>query len=58
VISHDIPSALRLADYIAFLHQGKIIFWGTPAQFRVATHEAIQKFLDAERSSYEVFATA
>ena len=49
VISHDIPSALLLADRIAFLHQGKIIFWGTPSELRQSPHEAIRKFIDAER---------
>ena len=43
VISHDIPSALLLADQIAFLHQGKIVFWGKPHDFRLSDHEAIQK---------------
>jgi phospholipid/cholesterol/gamma-HCH transport system ATP-binding protein len=48
VISHDIPSALLLADQIAFLHKGEIVFWGKPAEFRKATHPAIRSFLDAE----------
>jgi phospholipid/cholesterol/gamma-HCH transport system ATP-binding protein len=51
VISHDIPSALLLADHIAFLHQGQIVFWGAPAEFRQATHPAIRSFLDAEERS-------
>lgn len=49
VISHDIPSALLLADRIAFLHAGQIVFWGTPDEFRVSSHEAIQAFLAAEQ---------
>jgi phospholipid/cholesterol/gamma-HCH transport system ATP-binding protein len=48
VISHDIPSALLLADRIAFLHQGQIVFWGEPDEFRRAEHPAIRAFLDAE----------
>ncbi len=48
VISHDIPSALLLADRIAFIDQGQIAFWGDPAEFRVAKHPAIRNFLDAE----------
>lgn len=48
VISHDIPSALLLADQIAFLHKGEIVFWGKPAEFRKAQHPAIRAFLDAE----------
>jgi phospholipid/cholesterol/gamma-HCH transport system ATP-binding protein len=48
VISHDIPSALHLADRIAFLHQGRIVFWGPSSEFRRADHPAIRGFLDAE----------
>jgi phospholipid/cholesterol/gamma-HCH transport system ATP-binding protein len=48
VISHDIPSALLLADRIAFLHQGQIVFWGDPQEFRIAEHPAIRSFLEAE----------
>jgi phospholipid/cholesterol/gamma-HCH transport system ATP-binding protein len=55
VISHDIPSALLLADEIAFLHQGEIVFFGTPAEFRISSHEAIQSFLNAERRSLRAF---
>jgi phospholipid/cholesterol/gamma-HCH transport system ATP-binding protein len=53
VISHDIPSALLLADRIAFLHQGKIVFYGTPAEFRKSPNVGIQAFLEAERRSAE-----
>jgi phospholipid/cholesterol/gamma-HCH transport system ATP-binding protein len=53
VISHDIPSALLLADRIAFLHQGKIVFYGTPAEFKQSRHEGIQAFLTAERRTVE-----
>jgi phospholipid/cholesterol/gamma-HCH transport system ATP-binding protein len=49
VISHDLPSALLLADRIAFLHEGRIVFWGTPEEFRVAQHGSIQAFLEAEQ---------
>jgi phospholipid/cholesterol/gamma-HCH transport system ATP-binding protein len=53
VISHDIPSALLLADRIAFLFQGHIVFWGTPAEFRKSKHEAIKRFLDAEQRTVD-----
>jgi phospholipid/cholesterol/gamma-HCH transport system ATP-binding protein len=55
VISHDIPSALLLADRIAFLHQGQIVFWGTPSEFRLADHEAIRAFLNAEQRTLKAF---
>ncbi len=53
VISHDIPSALLLADQIAFLHQGEIVFWGKPAEFRKAEHPAIRAFLEAEERTVQ-----
>jgi phospholipid/cholesterol/gamma-HCH transport system ATP-binding protein len=55
VISHDIPSALLLADAIAFLHQGKIVFFGTPSEFKRSEVPAIQDFLNAERRTIEAF---
>ena len=55
VISHDIASALLLADRIAFLHAGEIVFFGTPSQFRRSEHEAIQRFIAAEYRSVQAF---
>jgi phospholipid/cholesterol/gamma-HCH transport system ATP-binding protein len=55
VISHDIPSALLLADQIAFLHEGEIVFFGTPHEFTRSKHEAIQAFLAAERRAISAF---
>ncbi len=49
VISHDLPSALLLADHIAFLDQGRIVFWGTASEFRLAENAAIREFLNAEQ---------
>lgn len=51
VISHDIPSALLLADMIAFLHQGKIVFVGTPEELKSSEVPIIRDFLQAERRS-------
>jgi phospholipid/cholesterol/gamma-HCH transport system ATP-binding protein len=53
VISHDIPSALLLGDMIAFLHEGQIVFWGVPKDFRTCEHPAIRAFLDAERRTVQ-----
>ena len=48
VISHDIPSALLLADQIAFLHKGEIVYWGDPEGFRTCQEPIIRSFLEAE----------
>jgi phospholipid/cholesterol/gamma-HCH transport system ATP-binding protein len=53
VISHDIPSALRLADQIIFLNGGKVVFVGNPAEFVKSTDAKIVSFLRAEKVSYE-----
>ncbi len=55
VISHDILSALYSADYIGFLFGGKLVFWGTPDQFKNCNHETVQSFLKAEQRHQKGF---
>lgn len=50
VISHDMFSAVNCADYLAFLHRGEIVFFGTPEEFQNCEHPMVKGFLDAERS--------
>lgn len=45
VISHDIASAFKVADKIAFLHQGHIVDQGPPGQLRHSQHPAVNGFL-------------
>jgi phospholipid/cholesterol/gamma-HCH transport system ATP-binding protein len=30
MVSHDVPEVFEISDRVAWLHQGKIAFWGTP----------------------------
>lgn len=53
VISHDIPSALRLADQIVFLDKGKVVFSGLPLDFVKSEHPAIRDFIRADLVSFE-----
>lgn len=46
VVTHDIPSALTVADRIAVLHEGKIIFIGDKQAFLSSGEEMIKTFLD------------
>ncbi len=48
VISHDIPSAFRIAHKICMLHDGKIIFEGSVDEFENSDNEIVQKFLRAQ----------
>jgi phospholipid/cholesterol/gamma-HCH transport system ATP-binding protein len=45
VISHDIASAFKVADQIAFLSQGVIVEQGPPSQLRHSEHPAVKVFL-------------
>lgn len=47
IVSHDVPLALKFADYIAFLHQGVILKVGTPQEIKEAKEEFIRNFLES-----------
>ena len=50
VVTHDIASALFVADRIAFLEKGRFAFVGTPAEARSADVAALRAFLAAEEA--------
>jgi len=45
VISHDVASAFKVADQIAFLAEGRIVAHAPPAEVRRSTHPAVKLFL-------------
>jgi ABC-type transporter Mla maintaining outer membrane lipid asymmetry ATPase subunit MlaF len=47
VISHDMASTFRIAHMIAFLYQGEIAAYGTPAQILASPDEHVQHFIHA-----------
>lgn len=46
VISHDIGSALYVADDIAVIHDGQIVEDTTPEQLKKSNHPFVRRFLD------------
>ena len=44
-ITHDMDSAFRIAERIAMLHQGKIIAYAPPAEFRASSDPRVQQFI-------------
>lgn len=52
VVTHDMSSAYKIADKIAMLHDGKIIFNGTPAEIRASRNPYIQQFIRGQRKLY------
>jgi ABC-type transporter Mla maintaining outer membrane lipid asymmetry ATPase subunit MlaF len=51
IVSHDMASTRRLADKVAFLHDGKIIFYGTCEGFMTSELPPIQAFVEGARTS-------
>ncbi len=53
VVSHDVSSVYRVADRIAFLHEGELIFIGTPDEFTKTKEASIQELVrKAEATSF------
>ena len=50
MVTHDVGSAIRLADSIVMLHEGKFIFEGTPEELKKNQDPRIRAFLDPARS--------
>ena len=45
IVTHNIPSALAVADRIAFLHRGRIKFLGTPQEIMACDDHIVQEFM-------------
>ena len=54
VVTHDIASAYKIADKIAMIYEGKIIFSGTPAEIRASRNPYIQQFIRGQRKLHYV----
>ena len=48
VVTHDMVSAYKIANRIAMLYEGKIIFIGTPAELRESDNPHVRKFVGAD----------
>jgi phospholipid/cholesterol/gamma-HCH transport system ATP-binding protein len=45
VVTHDMKSAFHIADHIAYLHEGRIYFYGTPQELEISDDPLIQDFM-------------
>ncbi len=48
VVTHDMRFAERLADHVVFLHQGKVLFFGTMDEMKQSGDEILQQFLELD----------
>lgn len=46
VVTHDLASAYKVAHRIAMLHDGTVIFEGTPDQVRETDHPIVRQFIE------------
>jgi phospholipid/cholesterol/gamma-HCH transport system ATP-binding protein len=51
VVTHDMKSAAHVADHIAYLHEGRIYFYGTPEELMRCDDAIIQDFLQGRSES-------
>jgi phospholipid/cholesterol/gamma-HCH transport system ATP-binding protein len=54
VVTHDMNSALKVADRIVMLHKGRIIFDGTPEQIKSTEDPVVRRFVLGEASEEEL----
>lgn len=52
VVTHDIGSAYKISDKIAMIHEGRIIYDGSPAQIRKSRNPYIQQFIKGQRKMH------
>jgi phospholipid/cholesterol/gamma-HCH transport system ATP-binding protein len=45
VVTHDMKNAFHVADHIAYLHEGRIYFHGTPSELEQSSDLVLQDFL-------------
>jgi len=48
VVTHNIPSARRIGDRLAFIDQGRIVASGSPAELEASADPLVQRFLNSE----------
>lgn len=46
VISHDMAATLHIADQVAMLHEGRVIFEGTADDVRTTDHPVVRQFVE------------
>jgi phospholipid/cholesterol/gamma-HCH transport system ATP-binding protein len=55
-VTHDMASAFKIADRIVMLHEGKIIFDGTPEEIQKTDNALVHQFVVGEASERELAA--
>jgi phospholipid/cholesterol/gamma-HCH transport system ATP-binding protein len=54
VVTHDLASAFKVADHMVMMHEGRILFHGTPDELKASDNDVVQRFLRGEASEEEL----
>lgn len=54
VVTHELASVFTIADRIAMLHEGQVVFCGTVDELQQSTHPIVQQFLKREADDLEL----
>ena len=54
VVTHDMQSAFKVGDRIVMLHEGKIVFDGTPDDIRASEDPIVRRFVQGEAGEQEL----
>ena len=54
VVTHDIPTAFKIADTMVMMQGGQVLLAGDPSMFESSDDEAVRRFLDGEASPEEL----
>jgi len=54
VVTHDMNSAFKVADRIVMLHEGHIIFDGTPEEIQTSENPDVKRFVQGEAGETEL----
>ena len=49
VVTHDLALMRKVADKVVFLHEGRVIYFGTVGEMDQAEHPHIREFLAMDR---------
>jgi phospholipid/cholesterol/gamma-HCH transport system ATP-binding protein len=58
VVTHDMTLAKKLADRVIFLHEGRVVFSGTPKEMENSKEEIVQEFLELDSTDFSSFGKA
>jgi len=53
-VTHDMNSAFKVGNRIVMLHEGKVVFDGTPKEIQASDNEVVRRFVQGEASEQEL----